>query len=433
MYKKVHLQLTCLFTGITAAIMIVMSLCYLYVSENGLYRNQYNSFKNDMNTIAANLEQMPVISMQWLSKMEAQGNYTFFALDNGMPFLYNQLTKASDSSKKVIMEECLDAYNKTFVISSTDGVTSPYVSYHVEYQFTSPSTKEKYFGCVISLQKESSLLQVIIYSPIKLLERQIFEQRYRFILIDLTAIILLAIFSWFFTGKLLRPILESQQRQARFISSASHELRTPLAIILSSIDCCRNSKTDNPQKFLKTIKQESLRMSSLINDMLILSESDQHLPVRKKPVELDTLLINSYETFESLAREKEIALSVKLPEDVLPPCLCDPDRISQVISILIHNAISYTPEKGKIDLSLSYEKKRFFLSVKDNGIGISDEDKKKIFDRFYRAEKARSTKGHFGLGLSIADEIVASHSGSIAVKDAIPNGTEFVVVLPETI
>lgn len=430
MYKKVHLQLTLLFTGITAAIMIIMSLCYLYVSESGLYRNQYNSFKNDMNTIAANLEQMSVISMQWLSRMEAQGNYTFFVLDNGIPFLYNQLTKASDSSKKVIMEECLDAYNNTFAISGAGGAASPYVSYHVEYPFTSPSTKEKYFGCVISLEKQSSLLQIIIYSPIKLLERQISEQRCRFILIDLTAIILLALFSWLFTGKLLHPILESQQRQARFISSASHELRTPLAIILSSIDCCQNTKTENPQKFLKTIKQESLRMSSLINDMLVLSESDQHLPIHKKPVELDTLLINSYEAFEALAREKEIALSLELPEDALPPCLCDPDRISQVISILIHNAISYTPENGEINLSLSYEKKSFFLSVRDNGIGISDEDKKKIFDRFYRAEKARSTKGHFGLGLSIAYEIIDSHNGSISVKDAVPKGSEFVVVLP---
>ena len=301
----------------------------------------------------------------------------------------------------------------------------------MEYPFTSPSTKEKYFGCVISLEKQSSLLQIIIYSPIKLLERQISEQRCRFILIDLTAIILLALFSWLFTGKLLHPILESQQRQARFISSASHELRTPLAIILSSIDCCQNTKTDNPQKFLKTIKQESLRMSSLINDMLVLSESDQHLPIHKKPVELDTLLINSYEAFEALAREKEIALSLKLPEDALPPCLCDPDRISQVISILIHNAISYTPENGEINLSLSYEKKSFFLSVRDNGIGISDEDKKKIFDRFYRAEKARSTKGHFGLGLSIAYEIIGSHNGSISVMDAVPEGSEFVVVLPE--
>lgn len=437
MYKKVHLQLTCLFTGITAAIMIIMSLCYLYVSESGLFRNQYNSFKNDMNTIATNLEQMPVISMQWLSKMEAQGNYTFFALDDGVPFLYNQLSGHSEDFRKTIMRECLDVYHNTYKISAIDAVSSPYVSYHVEYQFTSPSTKEKYFGCVISIEKGKSMMQVIVFSPLNMLEKQISEQRFRFFLIDLTAIIFLAVFSFIFTGKLLKPISESQQRQARFISSASHELRTPLAIILSSIDCCRNAEDGNQQspaqqqRFLKTIRQESLRMSSLINDMLILSEQDQHLPVRKKPVELDTLIINSYEAFEPLAKEKQIAISVELPENILPPCSCDPDRISQVISILLHNAVSYTQKYGKIALSLSYDKRGFLLSVKDNGIGISDEDKGKIFDRFYRAEKSRSTKGHFGLGLSIAYEIVASHNGSITVRDAVPKGAEFVVVLPE--
>lgn len=429
MYKKVHLQLTLLFSGITAFIMIIMSLCYLFVSETGLYRNQYNSFKNDMNTISANLDQMAVISMEWLSKMESQENYTFFVLDRGIPFLYNQLNNMADSEKKAVMEECLDYYNNTFSI--TDASLSPYTSFHVEFQFTSPSTNKKFFGCVISIEKGDSMLQIIIFSPLSFLEQQITEQRFRFFLIDFSAIILLAVFSWTFTGKLLQPILESQQRQASFISSASHELRTPLAIILSSIDCCNNSPQNEQERFLKTIKQESMRMSTLINDMLTLSESDQHLPISKKPVELDTLLINSYEAFEPLAKEKFLTLFVELPEEILPPCTCDPDRISQVLSILLHNAISYTPEHGKIVLSLSYEKRNFFLSVKDNGIGISNEDKKKIFDRFYRAEKSRSTKGHFGLGLSIAYEIITSHNGSISVKDSFPRGSEFVIVLPE--
>ena len=205
MYKKVHLQLTCLFTGITATIMIIMSLCYLYVSESGLFRNQYNSFKNDMNTISTNLEQMPVISMQWLSKMEAQGNYTFFALDNGVPFLYNQLSGHSDDSRKTIIKECLDAYHNTFKATAANAVSSSYVSYHVEYQFTSPSTKEKYFGCVISIEKGKSMMQVIVFSPLNMLEKQISEQRFRFFLIDLTAIILLAAFSFIFTGKLCSP------------------------------------------------------------------------------------------------------------------------------------------------------------------------------------------------------------------------------------
>lgn len=185
-------------------------------------------------------------------------------------------------------------------------------------------------------------------------------------------------------------------------------------------------------QFLNTIKHEGLRMSSLINDMLTLSESDQHqFWVQKMPVELDTLLINSYEAFQPLAKKKDVMLSIELPEDPLPVCFCDPDRIKQVFSILIHNAISYTPEKGKISLSLAYKKSNFYISVADNGIGIPDEDKSKIFDRFYRAEKSRSTKGHFGLGLSIAYEIINTHGGIITVEDAKGGGTIFTIVLCE--
>ena len=100
MFKKVHLRLTLLCAGITAVIMLVMSLCYLYVSEKGLYRNQFQAFQNDINTISTNLEQQNVISMEWLSKMEAQGNYRFFVLDNGVPFLFNQLNDPADSGSR---------------------------------------------------------------------------------------------------------------------------------------------------------------------------------------------------------------------------------------------------------------------------------------------------------------------------------------------
>ena len=100
MYQKVRLRLTLLCTGITASIMITMSLCYLYVSEQGLYKSQFQSFRNDINTIITNLEQQSVISMEWLSKMESQGNYTFFVLDNEIPFLYNQLGSPEEVSAK---------------------------------------------------------------------------------------------------------------------------------------------------------------------------------------------------------------------------------------------------------------------------------------------------------------------------------------------
>ena len=439
MYKKVHFRLTFLCAGITAALMIVMSLCYLYISEASLYGNQYNSFKNDINTITTNLEQQSVISMEWLSKMESQGNYAFLVLDNNIPFLYNRLNKLQDSSyaSNTILEESLDFYHQNFVISKTpEAPSSPYVSYHTEYRFCSPSTSNYYFGSVITIEKNSSILQVVVVSPLSLMEKQILQQRIRFLFIDLGAIIVFTAFSWIFTGILLKPIQESQLRQANFIASASHELRTPLAVILSSVDCFENVGHSQQISFLKTIRQEGRRMSRLIDDMLTLTESDNHnFSISKKPVELDTLLLNTCESFEVLAKEKLLSLSLILPDNPLPSCNCDPDRIKQVISILLHNSISYTPESGKICVSLSYRKpsgkSNFYLSVSDNGIGISDEDKKKIFNRFYRAEKSRSAKGHFGLGLSIAYEIIHAHHGNITVADSKEGGTVFTVCLPE--
>lgn len=435
MYKKVHIRLTLLCAGITTVIMIIMSLCYLYVSEKGLYRNQFQSFKNDMNTITTNLEQQSVISMEWLSKMEAQGNYLFFVLDNGVPFLYNQLNDSDETvSKKLLLEECLDAYNNRFAIAPSIQTSPSYVSYHFEYEFTSLSTDTKYFASVICMGQTSSSLEIIVLSSMEALEHQIREQRLRFILIDIAAILLLTVFSWIFTGRLLKPIIENQQKQVQFVASASHELRTPLAVILSAAECCKTAPAEKLEGFLKIIRQEGLRVSALVNDMLTLSQSDnQRFSVQVKPIELDTLLMDSYETFEPLARDKAITLSIRLPEDGLPLCLADPERISQVLSILLHNAVSYTPEHGHITLSLSHKKAHdkdfFYLSVQDNGIGISNEDKKKVFDRFYRAEKSRSTKGHFGLGLSIAYEIVKAHSGNITVTDTPGGGSTFTVFL----
>lgn len=432
MFHKVHLRLTLLCAGITAAIMIIMSLIYLYVSESGLYDNQFQSFKNDINTITANLEETSVISMEWLSKMEAQGNYLFFFLDNGIPFLYNELQNKTEAfNRDILLQEGLDAYSAQFLIDPSKEPPSPFLSSHFEFSFTSPSTGEDYFCSYLFNDKPSSYLQVLILSPVTSLKTQITDQRLRFLFVDLIAIFLLSVFSWFFTGKLLQPIAENQQKQVMFVSSASHELRTPLAVILSSIECCRNAPSEEPSAILNVIYSESLRMSRLVNDMLTLSQSDNnHFSVCCQPTELDTLVMNSYEAFFSLAKEKSIFLSVLLPDSALPLCICDSERISQVIAIFLHNAISYTPAGGQILLSLFFEKKQFFVTVKDTGIGISNEEKKKVFDRFYRAEKSRSTKGHFGLGLSIAYEIVKSHHGSIKVSDNPEGGCIFTLVLP---
>ena len=435
MFRKAHLFFTILCGGTTAAIIIVISLFYLRVSEKSLYDNQFRSFENDIGTIVIGLEQSTYISMQWLAGIETQNGYTIFVVDNGVPFLYNTLHGSMDSYSRTLFSESLDAYDSLFEVTVLNPEGSSYSGiWHYEYEFTSATTGNTYFCSLIDIERNNRESQIVVLSSLKTLYESTMNQRIFFLWIDLGAVMVLFTFAWFFTGRLLKPLRENHEKQMQFIAAASHELRTPLAVILASSECCKSASAKEQEGFYQTIRKEGQRMNSLIDDMLLLAHSGiNSFPIDTKTVELDTLCINTYESFEPLCRQKGLHLSLKLPDSPLMRCNCDPDRIAQVLTILLHNAISYTPEGGQIELALAYRRERkitFEITVTDTGVGISDEDKRHIFDRFYRAEKSRSTKGHFGLGLAIAYEIISSHHGRISVQDNPAGGSVFTVKLP---
>ena len=448
MFRKAHFLFTLLCAGTTTAIMIFMSLLYLQVSENSLYKNHFASFRNDISTIASSLEQSTYISMQWLAGLEARNAYLIFVTDNDKPFLYNTLkaeaagTKGAnhtdstnDSSGQYLLSESLQAYDMMFESETVISYSSNYFGiHHDEYEFTSPSTGEHYYSSLIDIERGQTHSRILILNPLAGLQAQITHQRLLFLLLDLLAALAFSVFSWFFTGRLLRPLQQNHENQMQFIASASHELRTPLSAILATNECCITATPQEQAGFFQTIRKEGRRMNTLIDDLLTLAHSDSgRFLIEKKEVELDTLCTNAYEAFEPLCRQKKLTLSLTLPDVPLPRLSCDPDRIAQVLSILLHNAVSYTPENGFVSLSLTCRQDRknlFEITVSDTGVGIPDSDKKRIFSRFYRAEKARSTKGHFGLGLSIAYEIISAHHGRISVQDNLPCGSVFVVRLP---
>ncbi len=448
MFRKAHFLFTLLCAGTTTAIMIFMSLLYLQVSENSLYKNHFASFRNDISTIASSLEQSTYISMQWLAGLEARNAYLIFVTDNDKPFLYNTLktgasgTKGSndtgssnDLSGQYLLSESLQAYDMMFESETVISYSSNYFGiHHDEYEFTSPSTGEHYYSSLIDIERGQTHSRILILNPLAGLQAQITHQRLLFLLLDLLAALAFSVFSWFFTGRLLRPLQQNHENQMQFIASASHELRTPLSAILATNECCITATPQEQAGFFQTIRKEGRRMNTLIDDLLTLAHSDSgRFLIEKKEVELDTLCTNAYEAFEPLCRQKKLTLSLTLPDVPLPRLSCDPDRIAQVLSILLHNAVSYTPENGLVSLSLTCRQDRknlFEITVSDTGVGIPDSDKKRIFSRFYRAEKSRSTKGHFGLGLSIAYEIISAHHGRISVQDNLPCGSVFVVRLP---
>lgn len=439
MFKKVRIRLTLLSGMMTTLILTIMTCGYLYISEQNLIENRRSSYQSDIYNIAVHLDNLGVISHIWLSQIEASHNCFISLLDNGTPSLFNQ---KQTTKQRTELLDSLWAYYR-----DNEPAVSVAISYKCHYQ--SFSTAD-YYCFVITVIQNKTPIEMLIAIPLSDIRGQVLRQRFVFLGVVFLALIAIWIFMWIYTKRLLAPIEENRLRQNRFVAAASHELRTPLAVILSCAEAAQDNlassttqqtgKTDtsviNLKHDIAAIKNEALRSSRLLNDMLTLSSRDAgHLDIQKAPTELDTLLLNTCEAFERLAAEKNIRLSVVLPDTPVPACCCDAQRIAQTLTILLHNAVSYTPEHGSIAATLSYRKnarRHFSLAVYDTGIGISDDDKTRIFERFYRSEKARSDKNHFGLGLSIAYEIVAAHGGTITAADNpdTGRGTVFTVRLP---
>ena len=172
------------------------------------------------------------------------------------------------------------------------------------------------------------------------------RMRLLFLLAVLVAIFALAVFSWFFTRRMIRPLEQSRKEQNAFIAAASHELRSPLAVIQSSLSAISHASEEKADQFIAISLKECKRMTRLIQDMLSLSRSDNHTWVMNMaPCEVDTLLLETYEKYEIPAHEKGLSFSVQLPEEDLPSCILDKAKISQILSILIENALSYVPEE----------------------------------------------------------------------------------------
>jgi two-component system OmpR family sensor kinase len=221
-------------------------------------------------------------------------------------------------------------------------------------------------------------------------------------------------------------------QQRRFVADASHELRTPVAAIRSMTDVvlAQGASQEEYVNVLSEVNVVTERLGHLINDLLTLARADEgQVLLERKPVRLDLLAADVAESTESLATERDITVEVDAQEPVL--VLGDEVRLIQVILNLLQNALSYTNAGGKVSLIVKAGDKNALLTVRDTGIGIAAEHLEHIFERFYRADAARSrAAGGSGLGLAIVDWIVHAHKGTISIESKVGEGTIFTVVLP---
>jgi two-component system OmpR family sensor kinase len=217
--------------------------------------------------------------------------------------------------------------------------------------------------------------------------------------------------------------------QRRFLADVSHELRTPLTVIKGNVGLMRKLKTLDEES-LSGIESEVDRLTRLVGDLLFLAQAESgRMPLDQSPVELDTILLEVFQQARTLAGER---LSVTVSEIDQVQVIGDRDRLKQVLLNIAGNAVQYTPQGGRVVLSLRKVHERVQIVISDNGPGIPSADLPHIFERFYRSEKSRkrSAMGGFGLGLSIAFWIVRNHGGTIEVASSEGKGTTFTIWLP---
>lgn len=426
MFHKIHLKMTLFHTLVTSAILIVMSLAGLFVFESLLTKNESAVFDKNQNAILTYLDGQNIIDHEKLMRLADNRYYTIALFEKGMLLFQNQM--GEPSGQKGLIDAAYQTAKNDYQFDIENPPVSrsmvKYLNFGISFQ------NKKYYASVASLPNSAGILCAVILFDRSQMFTQIFQLRLTFLCIDITAILLLFLFARKFTGQMLSPIEENRKQQVQFVAAASHELRSPLSVMLASVTALKAADEEDMPGFYEAIESEGSRMKRLIDDMLTLANADnQSWSVRFEETQLDTLLLDVYEKYSPLTRNRGMSLHISLPEEPLPQCCCDRQRIEQVLTILLNNAMSYSPEGNSITLGIRLTDGKLKLWVADQGYGIPDELKQKIFLRFFRADQARKDREHFGLGLCIASEIIRLHQGKIWVEDNPGGGSVFYFTL----
>jgi len=248
------------------------------------------------------------------------------------------------------------------------------------------------------------------------------------ILINLFALVVGGLLSYWYAGKALRPIEEAHNAQARFAADASHELRTPLAALRLENEVFLHQKDatlSETRELIKSNLEEAQRLENLADSLLALTQYN-NVSLSLTPVNIAKVIDLASDNTAKFAKNKHITLSVDVTNNVT--VLGQFESLVQLVTIIIDNAIKYSPSRTTIYIHAVKDNDNYHLSIRDEGPGISEEDLPLIFNRLYRGDKSRSAKvAGYGLGLSLAKEIVKANKASIIVRNYPGGGAQFVI------
>ncbi|NLO85929.1 MAG: HAMP domain-containing histidine kinase [Clostridiales bacterium] len=422
MLKALRYKLAIAYTLLAGLVLVAVSFAVQYTAESQLEAALLSSFKSGVNAIIYKLQGEAMLSHTWLSQTEVGSRQIISIEENDVPLSFMGAWTPT-TARKTLIESAL-ANDEAAALMQPLGSLEPCT---VTFSLLG-ERNEPYLAAVTLLSQADHAIRLVVIKDVKPEHEQMIRQRVIVMLVVCAGLALIIISGWLYSGHAIKPAQISNQKQIEFVSLASHELKAPLAVITASVDAIERHEDD---LLLKNIKTESTRMARLVNDLLLLSRADARTwSLQKRAVDMDTVMIECYEAFYPIAKAKKISLLLSLPDERLPRVLGDSERIAQILSILLDNAIAYTPPMGNVQFAVIASDRYLSVTVSDDGQGIAAEFKERVFERFFRVESSHSDKSHAGLGLPIARELMRLHNGRINMEEITPHGTKFVLEFP---
>jgi len=409
MFDSVRIRLTLWYAGVLALSLVAFALVIYYAAARSFHERQDESLRSTAQTVAS-------------AYVEEIGEA-------------HSLTKAAE----IVLVE-LTFPNRYVLIIDSNGQTIASSKNLSGTVLTIPPgtvgfvTVDGVRIAVVPVSTDPALGFAAVAEPLSVLEEGLGVLRRDFFAGVPLVLLLASLGGYLLARKSLAPIASMVSEQQRFIADASHELRTPLAVLRGETEVAlgKTRTVEEYQESLTLIQEEAERLSRIVEDLFILARQPIESPttLTKEPVSLTEVVKDCARAAQVLAVRKGVRLKLENGSTSIA-FNADEELIKRMILNLLDNAVKYTPEGGEISLALEKHNGSAEIVVRDTGIGLSEGDQLRVFDRFYRVDKARSRAlGGAGLGLSIVRTIVEAHGGEITVESTPRHGSTFTVSLP---
>lgn len=407
-------------TGLILTLILTVAFLFYLSSQNS---RQESVFQDQLFTLMSGLQTNSLFSDSYLAQLETKNHLAIYIEENDSPLFFPGSYKTrTERSRLFERAEHLAGAERIYPNSH------PISSNLLQSSLLRISGDEQdiYLGNILIIRTSVGYKKLILLQDISGNRAQMMRTLIFYIFIDSIGILLLFLTGRWFVRRSLKPLEETYEKQQDFVAAASHELRSPLAVIRTAADAIADAPEEEP-RLLEVIKKECRRGSSLVKNLLLLASADQkNWAVKMKSFEIDEMLLHLLEVYEPLCLSRGGQILLELPDDPLPAVTADPDLCRQLFTILLDNAVAYGLEQaGRIVLRAEYSRPFVIVCVIDHGPGISDDEKKLIFDRFFRKDPSRNQKEHFGLGLSIAAKLAQIQEIGLEVKDTSGGGSTF--------